>query len=417
MSKSVVFHSFEFQPCKLKELAGFLENKYKDEKKYSSQNLKEDMLPPLLDEIRKLSNEKKFIIDYANNLSSKNIRLLAFYYPYIHNEKADTKKKIHLILKERYQTFVGGIMWNHFQNTPTDPIIISILRLAFNMENDDFLSLDKEIRNTINIAINQKNLLHNLERYLSRQRKTLMDMFKIMSINPEGKLAKYLWYFSLKENLHKPSFLRKEGDLFILGKLHELTIKNYKQVFINYLSNVAVNEFNSLFLEQVLEKLKDPRKNDLDWKDMPPLCIEKVKQWLIRNELKKFFAEDTKYDRFRYWEKHTKNIKDVDFIENPMLAIMDFGEFVVVEFAETGNAAYFYRKEAFYNSMYIKVKYGNHSPNQIKQLLKSKDADYYINKEIHSPSKPEPPGWHTKFNGYMRAYMQGDFLYNHRSTS
>lgn len=413
MSSGVVFHSFEFKPNQLTKVADELKHKYKDGRKHLLEDINGDTLPHLIEEIKSLPYNRKAISKYAHGLRSKNVRLLAFLYPYNQEEKTETIKKVFLILSERYQSFIGEIMWRHFQNMPNDPVIVNLLKIAFKSENDDFLSFEKQLRKQMNGAFEQYNVLQAMVTFLPQHQKTLDELMQAMDISLESRLAQYLWYISLKQNIDKNRFTVKEGELKVSEKLDGLTIKNYKEVMVNYLTNVAVNDFNRLFLEQVIEKLKDPRKNDTDWKDMPKVCAEKVKQWLIRNELKQFFAEDTKYDRFRYWERHTKNIKDVDFIQDPMLAIMDFGEFVVVEFAETGNAAYFYHKQAFYEKMYIRVKYGRLSPNQIKLHLKNRDADYYIHKANHFPVKPEPPGWHRIFDGYMRAYMQENFRYRH----
>ncbi|MDF0728426.1 hypothetical protein PY093_17450 [Cytobacillus sp. S13-E01] len=83
------------------------------------------------------------------------------------------------------------------------------------------------------------------------------------------------------------------------------------------------------------------------WEDFSKEQIDKVKRLMIRNDLQHFFAKDTKYQRFKYWGRFVKTMKDAEIIEQPPMAIMDIDDFIVVEFAETGNAAYFYTKETY----------------------------------------------------------------------
>lgn len=81
---------------------------------------------------------------------------------------------------------------------------------------------------------------------------------------------------------------------------------------------------------------------------------------------------------------------------------MYFKEFVVVEFANVGNAAYFYERNGFAENLANKLKY-----NVPESLLKDQNAPYYIQKLNHAGH------WPQRYDEYMHYYLQGYFHYKH----
>lgn len=109
-------------------------------------------------------------------------------------------------------------------------------------------------------------------------------------------------------------------------------------------------------------------------------------------------------------EKHIKNIKDLKLINTPPIAAMYFGEFVVVEFAETGNAAYFYKSDGFDRYMSKDLRFGIS-----ESMLKDKNAAFFITKLNHTTTQNNSEYWHTRFNEYMNQFYNHNLGYKHKS--
>ncbi|MGE6204649.1 hypothetical protein [Guptibacillus hwajinpoensis] len=414
MNRSSFYRSLQFTPEKLVETSNKIKIKYAHMEERQLELLDKTKLPDLLSEIKSLKNQKQIILDYAEKLKSINIRLLAHSYPFHNKEENETIKKISIILEVRYQKSVGSLMWAHFQLFPTDPVIVKLLRVAFSIEGENFLLLGERERSNIEKAIKEKKIIEELFNEIYSLNDSFDNVLIKHKILRGSRLEKLLWYFAMKEKIHDKRFRLREGIVSIVEKIEGLPSEKYLTVIEKYLLNVAIDDFEELILEQSIERIGDPREDGVGWDKIHIECSNKVKRWLVTKELKNFFGEDTKYKRFEYWKKHTEKVKDVYFIDEPMLAIIDFEKFVVVEFAETGNAAYFYQAKDFYHSIYYKAKHWKGSLSQLTKLLKNRKAEFFINNLVHSPTNPNPSGWHPKFDFYMRAYMNGRYDSKHR---
>jgi hypothetical protein len=404
MSNNFLYRSFYFEPKELTKLSEKIEKKYRNVDSEIIGEIAAKKLSSLLAAIRKLANDPEKIIQYADSLKKIDVRILAYEFPY-HQEDQETQKKIFLILEHRYERFIGRRMWDHFHVYPKDYYIYRLLNVSFKNEDESFLSLQSRIRKHYNMLFAQQNPLALLAKWIGAETKKLAEAFKEWRIYPETNLEKILWTYILFVYISESNFIKKEGEEEIVYQLNQLNIYDYKKILQKYLQAFDYESFHYTILKQAVDKLGDPRKQVVSWEGFSNDEIDKVKRWLMHNELKKFFAEDTEYQRFKYWGRYVKVMKDAKPIKSPPIAIMDFGYFVVVEFAQTNNAAYFYTKENY--ERYI-------APRIHKRRLKEddlKEKGIMITKLSHNRTRANPHAWHKKFDEHMIQYMNGNLTY------
>lgn len=176
-----------------------------------------------------------------------------------------------------------------------------------------------------------------------------------------------------------------------------MSLGDYKLIINRYLDAFDFNDFQDDILRQVIDRLLDPRKNPSRWKGISELAVQNVKKWLYKIELFEFLD----YDRFEYWKKYLRRMTDLKVVQEPPVAAMYFGDFVVLEFAEIGNAAYFYETEGFKKHLAPKlISYVSETS------LKDRNAHFYIHKLSHIYQT-----WHSHFDNYMSHYLQGHYWY------
>ncbi|WP_227938277.1 EH signature domain-containing protein [Alkalihalobacillus deserti] len=404
MSESFLYRSFYFEPQELINTANMVEKKYKDLDDEVIEQLASRRLPGLLKAIRNLSEDREKVLAFARKLKKMDVRILAYEFPY-HKEDKVTQGKVLIILEERYERFIGRRIWSHFQVNPKDSHIHYLLKIAFGREDETFLSLDSVIRKTYNKVFRESNPLLELARQIGKDHKRLVDVFKEWRVYPNEKLERLLWLYILFVHMGRKPFIEKEGEEQIVARLNQLSSNDYNKIIKNYLEAFEFEDFHHEILKQLTDKLSDPRKNLVAWEGFSEEQIEKVKRWLIRNELIKFFAEDTKYQRFKFWGRYVKVMHDVKLIKSPPIAIMDFKQFVVVEFAKTGNAAYFYTKENYEKSIKPKVSSWSLREDDLK------NKNIMIHKLPHTVTASNSNYWHRKFENAMTEYINGNFKY------
>lgn len=359
-------------------------------------------LPNLLARIRTLGKGETELRNFANKLKPIDINVLASGYPY-KEEYAKTVSKVMFILRYKYTRIVGRRFWGYFQISPLDKDIIQMLVYIFNREESKFMGLKKPIRKKLNDLFNSKqinNLLKEMSIQIDPTFTTIDTAFKDWRIEKDSTLAKELWLLILENRMNTTQFVTTQGVKLIRGKLSNVHIDRYKQIIINYLAALNPEEYDQLLFTQLIDRLNDPRKNKSRWNNIPEQVIKKVKQRLIRTELYEFFDSDS--ERFNYWSKYVNEVEDVDFNEEPMIAAMYFGEFVVVEFNQKGNAAYFYEQTGFSKHLAHKLK---RDINESE--LKDRAASYYIHKVNHAGS------WPSRYDEYMMNFLDGNLNYKH----
>lgn len=396
MSGKINFPVFHFFPQGLHNESIRLKKKYRQAEEIP-EGLRIRKLPDLLEQIRALDDDKNAVMDYAHTLKSIDINILATEYPY-EKENQRTIRKIMIILTERYNKIVGRRFWVHFQNDPFDSTIKSILKHAVAVQND-FPVKDVTIREIYQQSFSSNDTLGNLAKYIAEEEDVLNNSFKRWKIYEKSRLGRELWLRILQLYMDKQWFIDKQGVSSIIEKIENLSLEDYKGIINNYFLGFAFHRYYPEFVNQAISRLADPRVNLHRWQGMSDDAIKKVSMWLYERELHDFFD----YERFEYWRKYLRQIEDLKVIQDPPVAAMYFRDFVAVEFANIGNAAYFYEEKGF--SKFLAPKLTAHYVSE--GILKDRDSDFFIHKLNHAGN------WPSRFDEYMMHYLRGDFWYRH----
>jgi hypothetical protein len=134
--------------------------------------------------------------------------------------------------------------------------------------------------------------------------------------------------------------------------------------------------------EMILSELAERAPDALDW-------YESVLHFL---EFDDFFAED--HERYNFWKQYADRVDELHAdLENGRL-FLDFGTFGVVEFKQTGNATYVYRKEYFRKMLELNQRRVTNPHGSLK------DKTYAIAHLSHYS------GWQRKFHRRLRELLQ-----------
>lgn len=403
MNHNLIFSTFYFKPTKLQTVVQKLEEKYQHEDSLSEKLIRRK-LPDLLAQIKALSNNEAEIILFSKGLKIIDINILSSAYPY-ETEDVDTVNKIIIIISNRYSSLIGRRFWNHFQHRIHDENINKVLYRAFQKEDEGFLGLFQRIRaNYQEVFTNTQppSVLNTLARYIGGESKQIDEVFKIYKIEEDSKLANELWLQILGIYIKVPGFVEMHGVDSIEKTLDNLYLKRYKSIITVYLKAFDYSNYHATILRQVIDRLKDPRENKEHWNDVSPDIIDKVKMYLNEQDLHHFFDTENDHERFNYWKKYVKYIQNIKLISDPPIAALYYDDFVVIEFANKGNAAYFYETSGFDRTLASKMR-----PYIREEILKDTDAEFFITKLNHAGY------WPSRYDKYMANYLNGNFYYSH----
>jgi len=386
--------SFEFSPTQLYEEMKLLEKEFKNTDEIPESKI-QVKLPRLLLMIRKLNNDESEIIQFAHTLKPIDINILASEYPYEQENKA-TVQKILLILTTRYNGVVGRHFWNHLQIMPHDLNVISLLKVAFKTESMAFLNLKGHIRLNYGRCFEREKVLINIAIMIGEEKRNLHDSFSDWKITENSPLALLMWRYIIVKHLKDKWFLERNESSLIVNHLERLGLDSYKKVISTYLNHYNFKQYNSNFLRQVIQRLGDPRTHPTTWRSFSSHANKQVIKWLYKRDLFEFLE----LERFDYWKKYLDHVTDLEVIKQPPVAALYFDDFVALEFAEFGNAAYFYKSQEFLKYLSPKLRH-----NILESELKQKDAPFFIHKLNHSKDHL----WHRRFDHYMTQFLNGNF--------
>lgn len=397
MSNKYFFPTFYYQPRKLQTITKELVQKYKDYDQVPN-NVLERKLPNLIEAIKRLKTSEE-LKEFAKNLKDLEINIICTEYPYEKQDKV-TVDKIIFILLERYNRIVGRRFWQHFQYILYDKNVVGMLKHAFQVEPNNFLSLSSNIREHYNriFSLDDEGLIDRLAHAIGQEQRSIEDSYSDWKIEEGSTLYYVLWSKILELFIGSEWFVDVQGVEVIEDRLEHLNLKNYKKIINHYLDSYDYVDYHYQLFKQLINRLGDPRENLSRWNGFTEEVIEKVKKKLFEDDLYEFLDGE----RFEYWRKYTRYIDDIKIVKKPPIAAMYFGDFVVVEFENIGNAAYFYETEGFNKYLASKIKNNVH-----ESLLKDRYADYFIHRLSHSKN------WVSRFDHYMVNYLQGNFYYKH----
>lgn len=403
MNNELRFREFTFLPLKLRQQKESVKKKYKDLEEQDLERGVKKRLPLLLEQIRKIPlHEKHKLIDFADKLMVKDVRLIAYAYPY-EQENNETLEKIVFILSRRTDNFIGRLMWNQFQVIPHDTYLQILIRNIL-IKNRQFLNLEVVAEKEFASFLRVQTILSGMVTELIYSVRTIEESLLLWKVRKDSTLYWMLIQEALYLGISQDKFIQKEKPDGIIQYLSKIQHQKMLSTMMRYIDSFEHDSFENIIINHLIHKIGEPGKKHSDWNKFTESQVKKIGLWLNYNQLMKFFSEDNEHQRFDYWKKYLRVIQSLEVKQEPPIAIMNFGGFIAVEFARTGNACYFYEPTGFYKNMNFS-RYRRVSETSYK----NRDANYYINKLSHHPE----PGWHPRFDMYMNQYLKGNFDFHH----
>jgi len=175
-----------------------------------------------------------------------------------------------------------------------------------------------------------------------------------------------------------------------LWELDQRAREHAQAVLSQYLSVFPWTTFDGTLLRRFIQRWGNPETLSGPWTGLSAEARRKLIHWVHQAELQQFFHQDNA--RFQFWRGYLERCLHVTVLEKdtPRAAVvLDFGDVVAVEFAQTGNACYVYQK-----SDYERIR---------QRMVKStdlKDSHQALLRLIHSGY------WQGTFSYDLAQYIQ-----------
>ncbi len=199
-------------------------------------------------------------------------------------------------------------------------------------------------------AFRSENPLSGL--ILAWQPRDLVEVFDGLRVDSEDALAHAL----VVEYFVGPSPLRWKT---MLGNsrfdwtrwcalLDDKSRKRAQTVVRSYLLSVPVESLDEHVLRSLIVRWGDPKTPTVVWADVGDEALGRMLEWLRLQQIAEFFEGDN--ERYQFWKGYLERCQEVQRIEmgsSPAAVVLYFDLIVLVEYANTGNACYRYRRDQF----------------------------------------------------------------------
>lgn len=383
--KMLTNFKFIFTPRNILNIKEEIKKKHKNiNEKYKNLIVDDRNLIELLKIIDKLNKDE--LVNFSYKLKKKDLYLLAKYMP--KNQYNIDLEKIYIILKTRFKDEFIKILFEEFKN--------HYYNYEFNRYFIHFLNLSKKSHRLLNI---KSNTLKVLKKWLKEKEIIPIIVKSCFKINKDFNTFMSIFRFEKSTQIYKDCrkyfFTVCTKEDYLTGNTDEILkiFKTYnldeKVAFINnYLTILEVEEFQESILNYIYYSYGRPEDNQFNWEKVNDKAIEKYKLWIAQKCMKEFFGDD---DRYVFWYSYVKNSEAKLLDVNERQLFLDFGELIVVEFRNIGNAAYIYEKGDFYK--YFK-KYLNNN--------KIYDDGTYKNRGINLVRIIHSGNWQYKADSILR---------------
>ncbi len=136
----------------------------------------------------------------------------------------------------------------------------------------------------------------------------------------------------------------------ITNMTQELKKRIFKSVMLNYMDEYDVASYPKQWFQLIYRQLGDPYDPiNHRWKGLEEEK-EVFRRWNIDENIEKFFEQIVGGDKRRksFWKRYINNIYRIEYFEEASKALaLEFKNHMFVEFAESGNACYYYHKNDF----------------------------------------------------------------------
>ena len=352
MNNSPRFYLFSYIPKKLIDERVSVQTKFSDAEKSVMKKRSKMNLPKLLEKIRKASYEQ--LHELIETLTRMDTLLLIYEYPFP-EETDETKRKINEILHQKYTSLVGKTAWMLFQQDVKDSYLQDLIKKSYWREKDTFLQIDEEFLQPMSKAFNQSSdLVHELAEVARKSKHRIKVTLTKWKVKQDSVLEESLVFQMLKKGISDDFIINRDGIGEITNFLKRYSTDDYKTLMKLYIEARNHKDFHHTIMQEAIHRLYNPNERIDDWTFLSEKGLEQVKRWLMANELKKFFDNDSNSKRFDYWKRYIDYMEKVKPLKFPLVAFIYFKNFVVVEFGNMG-AAYFYHREGFEKLIYPRI--------------------------------------------------------------
>ena len=400
MNNSPRFYLFSYIPKKLIDERVSVQTKFSDAEKSVMKKRSKMNLPKLLEKIRKASYEQ--LHELIETLTRMDTLLLIYEYPFP-EETDETKRKINEILNQKYTSLVGKTAWMLFQQDVKDPYLQDLIKKSYVREKDSFLQIDEEFLQLMGHAFNQSgDLVHSLAEMLRQSKHRFKMTLTKWKVKQDSVLEERLVYHMLEKGIRDDLILKRDGIAEITNIMKRYMMNDYKTLMKLYIEARDYKDFHQTIMQEAIHRLYDPNERIDDWTFLSEKGLDQVKRWLMFNELKKFFDNDSNSKRFDYWKRYFDYMENVIPLKTPLVAFIYFENFVVVEFGKIG-AAYIYYKEGFekYILTQLKNSFFKYAGESKKESLLKRTESFIGNDKLFIDKYHHQGNWQERFDKRM----------------
>lgn len=123
--------------------------------------------------------------------------------------------------------------------------------------------------------------------------------------------------------------------------------KRAQTVVRSYLLSVPVEALDEGVLRSLIARWGDPKTPTVVWAELGEEALGRMGAWLRLQQIAEFFEGDN--ERYQFWQGYLDRCHRVQVVEKggSPAVVLYFDRIVVVDFANRGNACYWYRREQF----------------------------------------------------------------------
>ncbi|SDN61741.1 hypothetical protein SAMN04487897_103353 [Paenibacillus sp. yr247] len=233
---------------------------------------------------------------------------------------------------------------------------------------------------------------------------TYLQNFYLSEYTP---FYKAVFYEAVKEA--KEPFYHKEEAVF-RSVFFQATNQEHQHLANHFIRNCDLDLVSSL-ATLLYDQLNTYRQKPLLWQFVGQNEKDKFAQWILRRELKNFFAGvNQEHERYQYWEKFIGKLKHVVVLNGDRTILMYFSDVVVMEVLGSG-AVYVYSIATFDQYFQPKIDEMNSQKEKaktnpwthVREVRRSELMDK--NRIVHEGWLTHNGGWQNKFDNWLRSQL------------